>query len=105
VVNINQQEDAMKAKKVGLVALVGKRVMVRTVTHYYTGQLVAVEAQELTLLNAAWVADTRRFTACLANGLPADAEVEPYPDGIVVIGRGALIDVCEWRHALPRQTQ
>ncbi len=30
-------------------------------------------------------------------------EVEPYPEGLVVVGRGAIVDACVWPHALPRE--
>lgn len=33
------------------------------------------------------------------------AEVEPFPDGPVLVSRGSVIDVCEWRHALPRSVK
>lgn len=74
-------------------------VLVRTVTHYYTGDLVEVSAGELRLKDAAWIADTGRFATALQSGTLS--EVEPYP-GEVIISRGSIIDVCAWPHPLPR---
>lgn len=70
---------------------IGGSYFIRTVTHHYTGRLVAVYAQELVLTNAAWIADDGRFANAVAKA--EFNEVEPYPDGaLVVIGRGAILD-------------
>ena len=79
---------------------VGRNVIVRTVTMIQVGRLVAVTPHELVLEDAAWVADTGRFAECLASG--SLSECEPFPDGSVFVGRGALIDACEWPHPLLR---
>jgi len=78
---------------------IGASVIVRTVTHYYTGRIVALSADEIVLDDAAWVADTDRWSAALTTGTLS--EVEPYPDP-VSLARGAIVDVTEWRHDLPR---
>lgn len=82
---------------------VGENVFIRTVTHHYTGRLVAVGPQELVLQDAAWIADDGRFAEALRSGTLN--EVEPFPDGNVVIGRGSVIDCCRWAHPLPRTTK
>jgi hypothetical protein len=79
---------------------VGSTVLVRCVTHYYTGRIVSVTKEEILLSDAAWIADTGKFSEALANGVLR--EVEPYPDGIISISRGAIVDVCTWNHPLPR---
>ena len=73
---------------------IGKVYLIRTVTHIQTGRLIAVTPSELVLEDAAWIADTGRFSGALAS---ADfSEVEPFPDGArVVVGRGALIDAVQ----------
>lgn len=78
---------------------VGRSVFVRLVTHYYTGRIVKLTRDEIVLADAAWIADTGRFADALARGTLS--EVEPYP-GLVTLSRGALVDCCEWKHALPR---
>ncbi len=72
---------------------VGANYFFRTVTFFYTGKLVAVTPQELVIENAAWIADTGRFTQALEN-CDFD-EVEIYPAGPVIIGRAAVVDALE----------
>jgi hypothetical protein len=79
---------------------IGKGYLIRTVTMINTGRLVAVTKQELVLEDAAWIADTGRFSNALNSG--DFNEVEPYPEGRVIIGRGAVIDAVQLKTALPR---
>jgi hypothetical protein len=79
---------------------VGKNYFIQTVTHYYTGKLVEVLPHELVLEDAAWIADTGRFEQFIKEGTVN--EVEPYPAGRLVLGRGSLIQAFQWTHALPR---
>lgn len=73
---------------------VGKMYVVRTVTMIDVGKLVSVSEHELVLEDAAWVADTGRWNNFLEKGQYNEAE--PFPDGKVIIGRGAVIDACLW---------
>ena len=86
-----------------LTELDGKNVLVRTVTNYYTGCLVLPDSDQpqtwLELRDAAWIADTGRFSDALKTGKLE--EVEPYP-GTCYVAAGAVVDVCEWPHELPR---
>ena len=79
---------------------IGAAYFIRTVTFHYTGRLVRVTEHELVLEDAAWIADNGRFSDALAKGTLN--EVEPYPVGHVIIGRGSLVDAVFWPHALPR---
>jgi hypothetical protein len=79
---------------------VGKNVFIRTVTMAHTGKLVKVTEHELVLEDACWIADTGRFSDFLKTGNLN--ECEPFPEGKVIIGRGAIVDCCEWKHELPR---
>ena len=72
---------------------IGKIYLIRTVTMIDTGRLVAVTEHELVLEDAAWIADTGRFADALKKA--EFGEVEPFPDGRVLIGRGALIDAVQ----------
>lgn len=72
---------------------VGKNYLIRTVTMIDTGRLVAVTAQELVLEDAAWIADTGRFAQAVASS--EFGEVEPFPAGRVIIGRGSVIDAVQ----------
>ena len=78
---------------------VGEKVIVRTVTHYYTGRLAAVTATDIVLEDAAWIADTGRWADVLQSGCPN--EVEPFLDPVIV-SRGAIVDVTLWRNELLR---
>ncbi len=80
---------------------VGSNYFIRTVTHHYTGKLVAVYDKEIVLLDAAWIADDGRFMQAVASG--SFGEIEPYPDGLeVIVGRGAILDAVTIAFALPR---
>ena len=72
---------------------IGKIYLIRTVTMIDTGRLVAVTPTELVLEDAAWIADTGRFSDALKS-LEFN-EVEPFPDGLVIVGRGAVIDAVQ----------
>ena len=69
---------------------IGQIYLIRTVTMIDTGRLVAVGKHELVLEDAAWIADTGRFADAVASA--EFGEVEPFPDGRVIIGRGSVID-------------
>ena len=79
---------------------VGTAYLVRTVTNYLCGRLVWAGPQELVLEDAAWIADTGRYSDALSSG--SLREVEPIP-GPVVIGRAAICDAAIWTHPLPLQ--
>lgn len=79
-------------------AFKGKKVFIRTVTHYYAGEVEKVADGLLMLKNAAWIADTGRFHNALKDGTLT--EVEPFVDP-VGIPIGAIIDITTWRHSLP----
>lgn len=79
---------------------IGKIYLIRTVTMIDTGKVVAVTDHEIVLEDAAWIADTGRFADALNSA--KFSEVEPFPDGQVIIGRGAVIDACQISKA-PRE--
>ncbi len=76
---------------------VGDKVFIRTVTLYYTGEVVAVNGDWITLSTAAWIADTGRFHQFLTEG--KCNEYEGFPEG-VSIPMGSIVDISPWRHAL-----
>lgn len=81
---------------------IGKMYFIRTVTMNVCGRLKSVCEKELVLEDAAWVPDSGRFADALTDP-DVLAEVEPFPDGQVIVGRGAIVDACipTWKH-LPR---
>jgi hypothetical protein len=78
---------------------IGKNVLIRTVTHYFTGRVVSESNRWIALEDAAWVADTGRFGEALKTGKLS--EVEPYP-GPCLVSIGAVVDVSPWPFDLPR---
>lgn len=79
---------------------IGKNYLIRTVTMIDTGRVVEVGPQEIIVEDAAWIADTGRFAGSLQS---VDFnEVEPFPEGRVIIGRGSLIDAIQIP-SLPRK--
>lgn len=82
--------------------LLGEPYFIRTVTQHYTGRIKRVTAKEIVLTEACWIADSGRFYNALKEGKLN--EVEPFPqDEEVIVGRGAIVDACRWKHALPKE--
>ena len=79
---------------------IGEKVFIRTATHYLTGQIKAITGKFLTLKDAAWIADTGRFTDCIEKGNLN--EVEPVTCDVRV-NSDCIIDVYQWRFDLPRE--
>jgi len=70
---------------------VGETYLIRTVTTYWAGRIVAVGDKEIVMVDAAWIADTGRFNEAVKSG--SFSEVEPVPTGTeIVVGRGAIVD-------------
>jgi hypothetical protein len=78
---------------------IGQNYLIRTVTMIDTGRVVAVTQQEIVLEDAAWIADTGRFSDAVEKA--EFGEVEPFPNGRVIIGRGSVIDAVKIK-TLPR---
>lgn len=74
--------------------IIGNSYFIRTVTHYFTGELVWVGEKELAITKACWIADTGRFNEFIKN--KTVNESEPFPENsTVIIGRGSIIDMTE----------
>ncbi len=69
---------------------VGKPYLIRTVTMIDTGTLVSVDGHEIILRDASWIPDTGRFSQALESC--EFSEVEPFPAGLVAIGRGSIVE-------------
>ena len=79
--------------------LIGQTVIIRTVTHYYTGRLAAIVADRYVLDDAAWIPSAGRWATALESGVLD--EVEPYP-GQCLVNADVIIDEAPWPHDLPR---
>lgn len=80
----------------------GGVMLVETVTKFYVGEVAAVHPQEIVLMNAAWVADTGRYHKFLQGESDDNVQVEPCPDGPVIIGRGSIISAQPYRQGVIR---
>ena len=69
---------------------IGAIYLIRTVTMIDVGRVVAASHKWIVLEDAAWIADTGRFSDALKSC--EFSEAEPFPDGRVIIGAGAIID-------------
>jgi hypothetical protein len=81
---------------------IGDAYLIRTVTMTISGRLIEVYPTELVFEDAAWIADTGRFSESFTSGFD---EVEPFPSGRVIVGRGALIDMTAMSMSLPRSVK
>jgi hypothetical protein len=97
--NLEKKKEKVTTKKRGCWEI-GKNYVIRTVTMIQVGKLLEVGDKELVLEDAAWVADTGRWKNFLHEG--KTSEVEPFPDGTVIVGRGSIIDATIWKHELLR---
>jgi hypothetical protein len=79
---------------------IGENYFIRTITAHYTGKLMKVFPTELILIDCAWIADDGRFADSFEKEY---SEVEPFPDGEVIIGRGGILDASVIKKALPRK--
>lgn len=69
---------------------IGQVYLIRTVTMTDLGRVIAANDKWIVMEDAAWIADTGRFSDALKKC--SFNEVEPYPDGRVIIGAGSIID-------------
>jgi hypothetical protein len=69
---------------------IGAVYLIRTVTMIDTGRVIAANDKWIVLEDAAWIASTGRFADALKKC--EYNEVEPFPDGRVIIGAGSIID-------------
>jgi len=81
----------------------GQAYLIRTVTMHLVGKVIAVLPQEIVMQDAACLADSGRFGNALKTG--EVSEVEPFPDGPIIIGRGSVVDACRWNHDLLRKVK
>ena len=80
---------------------IGGSIFIRTVTNYYTGRVVGLVDGFVQLADAAWIADTGRFSTAIETG--EFNEVEPLTT--CYVSRASIVDVVPWLHPLPRKQQ
>lgn len=96
---LRQLVKLMSPKSDNSAWIIGSKYFIRTVTMSQVGEVVAVTKQEIVLKNASWIANTGRFSDTLKSG--DFSEIEPFPQGKVIVGRGAIIDAVEVIFELP----
>ena len=74
---------------------IGKAYLIRTVTMTDLGIVVKVTPTEIVLKDAAWIANTGMFSEALRDPSKL-SEVEPFPDGLVILNRSAIIDAVQY---------
>lgn len=99
---LEKERDEKTTEHVG-VYKIGKNYFIRTVTMYLLGRLVKVTDKELVLEQCSWISETGRFSDFLKGSFSNELEVEPFPEGEIIIGRGSIIDACIWNHDLLRK--
>lgn len=78
---------------------IGNAYFIRTVTYFALGKLKAIVGQFLVLEEAAWVADTGRFSDFMAKGIVN--EVEPVEVDMFV-NINSITDAFPWNHKMLR---
>lgn len=79
---------------------IGECYFIRTVTYHLTGKVENVIGDFLVLKDAAWVADSGRFTQAINNGILN--EVEPV-NVLVYVNINSITDAFDWKHKLPSE--
>lgn len=76
----------------------GSKWFIRTVTNFWTGEVVSVVGGFIVLKTCAWIADAGRYS----DAVSADAlrEVEPAEDGTLV-AIASIVDARPWTGDLP----
>ena len=78
--------------------LVGKEFFIRTVTYHMTGKVVKRMGAFIQMEDAAWIADSGRFSNAIKNGELDEVE----PVGTAWINLSSVVDFFPWKHDLPK---
>ncbi len=79
--------------------LVGKKFFIRTVTYHLTGKVVKRMGAFIQLEDAAWIADSGRFTSAIKDGVLSEVE----PVGTAWVNLSSIVDFFPWKHKLPME--
>ena len=97
---VSSKKAMIDYQKLDLPFRVGEAYFIRTVTYFATGRVKVIVGSFLVLEDAAWIADTGRFSDALAKGVMN--EVEPVSTEMFV-NTNSIIDVFPWKHKLPTE--
>jgi len=76
--------------------LIGRSLLIRTVTYFMLGRVDAIVDGFMVLSTASWVADTGRFMQAIQNGTLNEVE----PVGIAYVQIASIVDMFPWVHSL-----
>lgn len=79
--------------------LVGHKLFIRTVTYHLTGEVTKRMGAFIQLKNAAWIADSGRFSDALKKGELNEVE----PVGTAWVNLSSIVDFFPWNHKLPTE--
>lgn len=79
--------------------LVGKKFYIRTVTYHMTGKVVKRMGAFIQLDDAAWIADSGRFSQAIKDGTLSEVE----PVGTMWVNLSSVVDFFPWKHKLPME--
>lgn len=77
--------------------LVGQKLFIRTVTYHLTGKVVKRMGAFIQLEDAAWIADSGRFSQAIKEGTLNEVE----PVGTAWVNLSSVVDFFPWKHKLP----
>ena len=80
--------------------VIGKAYFIRTVTYFATGRVKDIIGKFLVLEDAAWVADTGRFSDAIAKGVADEVEPVEVP---MYINTDSITDAFDWNKKLLRE--
>jgi hypothetical protein len=99
---VDSKKSEIKYQKMEVPFKIGGAYFIRTVTYFATGRVKAIVGSFLVLEEAAWIADTGRFSNALASGVLD--EVEPVEVDMFV-NINSITDAFEWKKKLPREVK
>lgn len=79
--------------------LVGQKLFIRTVTYHLTGKVVKRMGAFIQLEDAAWIADSGRFSQAIKDGELSEVE----PVGTAWVNLSSVVDFFPWKHKLPQE--
>jgi len=91
----------METTKTDLPFDVGSKWLIRTVTFAVTGRVKQIKGKFIVLEDAAWLADTGRFSVAIESGTLSEVEAVTVD---VVVNTDSIVDAYVWKHKLPEET-
>jgi len=85
-----------------LADFVGKKLFIRTVTYHLIGKVIKLVSGFFELEGAIWVASSGRFMDALESGTLDEVEPTTVRTWVSI---GSIVDMFEWKHALPKEQQ